>query len=59
MWLAANKSRSELAERMGNSEAIIKAHYRRAIREDVAKAFWAIMPKGSKGGKILRMEGAA
>jgi integrase len=35
MWLAIHKSRSELAERMGNSEAIIKAHYRRAIREDV------------------------
>jgi integrase len=47
MWLAIHKSRSELAERMGNSEAIIKTHYRRAIREDVAKAFWNILPAGS------------
>ena len=59
MWLAVHKSRAELAERMGNSEGTIKSHYRRAIREDVAKTFWAIMPKASKGGKILRMEGAA
>jgi integrase len=59
MWLAVHKSRSELAERMGNSEATIKSHYRRAIREDVAKAFWGIMPKVETGAKILRMEGAA
>jgi hypothetical protein len=59
MWLATHKSRAELAERMGNSEATIKSHYRRAIREDVAKAFWGIMPKAKTGGKILRMEGAA
>jgi integrase len=59
MWLAVHKSRAELAERMGNSEGTIKSHYRRAIREDVAKAFWAIMPKASKGGKILRMEAAS
>jgi integrase len=59
MWLATHKSRAELAERMGNSEGTIKSHYRRAIREDVAKAFWGVMPKGKTGGKILRMDGAA
>jgi len=59
MWLATHKSRAELAERMGNSETTIKSHYRRAIREDVAKAFWAIMPKAKTGGKIIRLEGAA
>jgi integrase len=56
-WLAVHKNRAELAERMGNTEAMIKKHYRRAIREESAKAFWAIMPKASKGGKIIRMEG--
>ena len=59
MSLAIHKSRAELAERMGNSETTIKSHYRRAIREDVAKAFWAIMPKAKTGRKIIRMEGAA
>jgi integrase len=59
MSLALRKSRAELAERMGNSEATIKSHYRRAIREDVAKAFWGIMPKVKSGGKIIRMEGTA
>ena len=59
MWLAIRKSRAELAERMGNSETTIKSHYRRAIREDVAREFWSIMPKAKTGGKILRMEGAA
>jgi integrase len=59
MWLAVHKSRAELAERMGNSEGTIKSHYRRAIREDVAKAVWAIMPKATKGEKILRMEAAS
>jgi len=59
MWLAIHKSRAELSERMGNSEATIKSHYRRAIREDMAKSFWAIMPKAKTGGKILRMDGAA
>ncbi len=48
MWLAVHKSRAELAERMGNSEAIIKAHYRRAIREEMAQAFWKIVPKASE-----------
>jgi integrase len=59
MWLATHKSRAELAERMGNSEATIKAHYRRAIRPEVAKEFWEIMPESKKRGKIIRMDGAA
>jgi len=59
MWLAIHKSRAELAEHMGNSETVIRQHYRRAIREDVARSFWAIMPKSAKRQKILRMEKAA
>lgn len=58
MWLALHKSRAELAERMGNSEATIKSHYRRAIREDVAREFWRIVPKAITRGKIVRMDGA-
>lgn len=53
MWLAVNKSRAELAERMGNSEAVIKQHYRRAIREEVAKPFWAITPASLEDSKIV------
>jgi len=59
MWLATHKSRAELAERMGNSEKIIRQHYRRAIRPEVAQEFWEIMPESKKRGKILRMEGVA
>jgi integrase len=59
MWLAVHKSRAELAEHMGNSETTIKSHYRRAIREDVAKAFWAMKPKAKTGGKIVHIDSAA
>lgn len=59
MWLAVHKSRSELAERMGNSETTIKSHYRRAIREDAARQFWGIMPKAKAGRNIIRMESVA
>jgi hypothetical protein len=44
---------------MGNSEATIKSHYRRAIREEVAKEFWAIMPEAKRDGKIVRMDARA
>jgi integrase len=59
MFLPVYKSRAELAERMGNSEKIIRQHYRRAIRPEVAREFWEIMPESKKRGKIIRMEGAA
>ena len=59
MWLAVHKSRAELAERMGNSETTIKNHYRRAIREDVAKEFWALVPTPEFGTKIIRMKKSA
>jgi len=57
--LAVHKSTSQLAEIMGNSEGMIRKHYRRAIREEVAKEFWQIMPESKKRGKIIRMEARA
>jgi hypothetical protein len=59
MWLAVHQSRAELAERMGNSESMIKSHYRRAIRPEAARDYWGIMPEAHAGGKILRMDGMA
>lgn len=59
MWLAVHKSRSELAERMGNSEAVIKQHYRRAIREEIARPFWEITPNPLDKSKIIPMNTVA
>lgn len=58
MWLAVHKSRGELAEHMGNSEATIKSHYRRAIRPEVGKAYWSLLPKQRSSEKIIRFEAA-
>ena len=45
-WLAVHNDRAKLAELMGNSQAIIAKHYRRAIPMEEAKAFWALIPPG-------------
>ena len=50
-WLAVYKNRAELAELMGNSQEIIRVHYRRPVLEDVAKEFWKITPNS-----VLRKE---
>ena len=42
--LAVRKNRAELAEEMGNSVDVIKAHYRYPVKESVAETFWAIIP---------------
>ena len=47
-WLAVHKNRAELAERMGNSPSVIRAHYRRPIQEATAKTFWKLTPKALK-----------
>jgi integrase len=44
-WLAIHQNRAELAELMGNSVEIIRAHYRRPILPVTAKKFWAALPK--------------
>ncbi len=40
--LAVHKSRAELAEIMGNSEKIIKKHYRTPIKQEVGEAYFAL-----------------
>jgi integrase len=58
-WLAVNKNRARLAELMGTSLAMIKAHYKRAISETVAKEFWKLSPNPPKPGKIISIATAA
>jgi integrase len=43
-WLPIYKNRAHLAELMGNSLQVIKAHYKRAINPGVAEKFWALRP---------------
>lgn len=43
-WLALHNNRAELAELMGNSVDVIKAHYRRPILQSQAEAYWSILP---------------
>jgi integrase len=56
-WLAVHKDRPHLAELMGNSLAIIKRHYRRAIPLAVAQEFWTLSPP--EPGKIISIPAAA
>jgi hypothetical protein len=51
-WLAVHRDRAHLAELMGNSLAVIKVHYRRAIPPSVAKEYWELTPLGEPG-KII------
>jgi hypothetical protein len=43
-WLAIHKDRAHLAELMGNSLAVIKSSYKRAIPVGQAETFWALQP---------------
>jgi integrase len=43
-WLALHQDRARLAEEMGNSIAIIKRFYRRAVPRAQAEAFWRLEP---------------
>jgi integrase len=56
-WLAVHRDRAHLAELMGNSLAVIKLHYRRAIPREVAQAFWELTPSpAATPGKIILMD---
>jgi integrase len=48
-WLAVHRDRAHLAELMGNSLAMIKTHYRRAIPTEVAAEFWKLTPVREPG----------
>jgi integrase len=53
-WLAVHRDRAHLAELMGNSLAVIKVHYRRAIPREVAQEFWQLTPSpAATPGKII------
>jgi site-specific recombinase XerC len=58
-WLAVHKDRAHLAELMGTSLDMIKAHYKRAIPEAIAKGFWKLSPVSKKPSKIISIAPAA
>jgi integrase len=43
-WLAVHHDRAKLAEQMGNSLAVIRQHYRKAILQSEGKSYWTILP---------------
>lgn len=43
-WLAIYNDRAHLAELMGTSIAVIKKHYRKAIRREDAERYWRLRP---------------
>lgn len=46
-WLAIHQNRAQLAELMGNSVDVIRAHYRRPILRNDASKFWSLRPENS------------
>lgn len=45
-WLGRTKDRAHLAENMGTSLKMIKQHYKEAVTDDDAAAYWRIFPEG-------------
>ena len=45
-WLGQTKDRAHLAENMGTSLKMIKQHYKEAVTDDDAAAYWRIFPEG-------------
>jgi len=52
-WLAAHRDRAHLAELMGTSLPMIKTHYKRAIPQAQAEAYWRLSPSSPEEGKII------
>ena len=50
--LALKKSRSQVADEMGNSPEIIKKHYRRPVPERTAQAWFAIRPPDNLSNRV-------
>lgn len=44
MWLAKHEKRAKLAEHMGNSEYILRKHYRKVVSTQDWKDFWGLTP---------------
>jgi len=58
-WLAVHRDRAHLAELMGNSLAVIKSHYRRAIPIEVAKEYWRLRFVSHKPAELIPISDAA
>jgi hypothetical protein len=58
-WLSVNKDRAHLAEILGNSLAVIRSNYRRAIPEEIAKAYWHLSFSQAPTADIIPIAGAA
>jgi hypothetical protein len=54
-WLAVHKDRAHLADLMGNSLAVIKSSYKRAIPIGQAENFWALRPL-KESARIVNFE---
>lgn len=44
-WLPIHQDTAKLAHLMGNSEAVVLAHYRRVVAKLEAKRFWSLCPR--------------
>jgi integrase len=53
-WLALHQDRAKLADLMGNSVDVIRAHYRRPILKKVARKYWEPTPSQSASRDLLR-----
>lgn len=52
-WIALKKSYGAVAIEMGNSENILRKHYRAEVAQADCKKFWSLTPKEiSKGAKV-------
>ena len=49
-WLPIHQNRAALAEQMGNSVEVIRAHYRRPVLPAIAAQFWALTPEHVQTG---------
>ena len=56
--LAQCQDTAKVALEMGNSPAIVFAHYRELVKPKAAGAYWGIMP-GAKGGNVVAFPEAA
>jgi len=56
--LAQCQDAAKVALEMGNSPAIVFAHYRKLVKPKAAGAYWGIMP-GAKAGNVVAFAEAA
>lgn len=54
-WLAQHQDAAALALQMGNSQAMVFAHYRELVKPKDAARFWALSPAAEAAAKVVRM----